>query len=178
MVTGKKGVVYGFRPFGAWGEDGTIYYFGRTRQGWLQDIDPGSNEDLLKAVLIRRLKLAGLNKPMKMLFWLRVVEGDIQRVWAGIVDHLKGNFFLDRAPGKRTPLITQHLWVGDNWFSVKNMGQNDFSEWCGEVIEKEVQRARQTARYDAALRAAHSVAARAYPQHYAVSHVSGMLEEM
>ena len=178
MVTGKKGVVYGFRPFGAWGEDGTIYYFGRTRQGWLQDIDPGSNEDLLKAVLIRRLKLAGLNKPMKMLFWLRVVEGDIQRVWAGIVDHLKGNFFLDRAPGKRTPLITQHLWVGDNWFSVKNMGEDEFTEWCAEVIQKEVQRAEQRVRYDAARRANLTAAARANPQQYAVSDVTEMLAEM
>ena len=193
MVSGKKGVVYGFRTFGAWGEDGTIYYFGRSRQALLQDVQLLDNAELQKEMLCRRLKLSGLNKPAEMLFWLRVVEGDVQRLWSGITEHLKGNFFIDRAPGKKTPLITQHLWVGDNWFSVKNMGQDEFSEWCGEVIEKEVQRARQTIRYDAALRATHSAAARAYPPDwgaapgqapatlgpdYAVSHVTQMLEEM
>jgi len=155
MVSGKKGVVYGFRTFGAWGEDGTIYYFGRSRQALLQDVQLLNNEDLQKEMLVRRLKLSGLNKPAKMLFWLRVVECDVQRLWSGITEHLKANFFIARAPGKKTPLITQHLWVGDNWFSVKNMGEDEFSEWCSEVVQKEVQRARQTIRYDAALRANH-----------------------
>jgi hypothetical protein len=133
----RFGIVFGYLAFGDWGDDCAIYNFGRSRQRALGEAVLLGDRDLQKDALVRRLKFSGLNKPMTMVLWLRVPVEDLDDIWDRIRDHLRGNVWKERPDGKVRPLLTQHVWVGDNWFGTSMMGSADFAEWCREIAGEE-----------------------------------------
>ena len=88
--------------------------------------------------LVRRLKFGGLNRPSRMVLWLRVPECDLDAVWDRMRDNLKGVIWRDRPGAGVRPVLTNHTEIGDNWFTVNNVNCTDFSEWCEEVANQEV----------------------------------------
>ena len=138
----RYGIVYGFRALGDWGElsdgYGTVYYFGRTRQRSLGQDALLHDKGLQNEALVRRLKFGGLNRPSRMVVWIRVPERDLDAVWDRVRDHLKGSIWRERPNAGVRPVVTNHLEVGDNWFTVNNMNCDDFSEWCEEIAGQEV----------------------------------------
>ena len=63
------GVIFGFEPAGRISDNSRMYYFGRSKQTVLQDVQLLDDEVKQRDMLIRRLKFSGLNRPKKMLFW-------------------------------------------------------------------------------------------------------------
>ena len=84
------GVIFGFEPAGRICGNSRMYYFGRSKQTVLQDQKLLDDEVMQKDMLIRRLKFSGLNRPKKILFWLKV-DGDldVNQMWDEIKDALE-----------------------------------------------------------------------------------------
>jgi hypothetical protein len=116
---------------GDFGDDATIYYFGRTRQQRAYDM---SLEGIAAGVHARQKKMlkhncrrVGLNSPSRVLLWGRTTN--VEKDWDGLKDFLKGHrFAVDNHP-----LITNQLWVGDNWFTCESHGPEALGMWVRAV---------------------------------------------
>ena len=75
-----------------------------------------------KKILKDMCRRTGLNQPSRILLWGRTT--DLNQDWDDLKDFLKGNRFLPTQDGH--PLITNQLWVGDNWFSCESHGSEGF----------------------------------------------------
>ena len=131
-------VVYGYLALGDWDETCAVYKFGKSHaMGHLPSI-VGCDPEKQKQALLRMMRLSGLNKPSRMVLWVRVPIGIVDEFWSTLRDHLRGNKQVERCNGKPRPLITQHCRVGDNWYAPQKMGPSDFAEWCEEVAIEEM----------------------------------------
>ena len=119
-----QGVIYGFRSFGDFGDDANIYYFGRTRQACVYNMSLDGLADGVhmrqKKMLKDKCRCTGLNSPSRVLLWGRTAT--VNKDWDDLRDFLRGN--RNPLPGAsdprtRPPLLTNQLWVGDNWFTCK-----------------------------------------------------------
>ena len=117
------GVVYGYVARGSYGDDASIYYFGRSKQAAMYNMSleggPGALHARQKKLLKGRCRRTGLNAPSRVLLWGR--STDLDKDWESIKDFLKGNRW-----ARDHPLITNQLWVGDNWFTVASLGPEGF----------------------------------------------------
>ena len=131
-------VVYGYLALGDYAETCAVYMFGKSRSlGYLPSII-GCEPEKQKEALLRMKRFSGLNKPSRMVLWVRVPVGVVNEFWSTLRDHLRGNKQVERPNGKPRPLITQHCRVGDNWYAPQRMGPSDFAEWCEEVAIEEM----------------------------------------
>ena len=128
-------VVYGYLALGDWAETCAVYKFGKSR---ILPGNIGGEPEKQKEALVEMMRLKGLNKPSRMVLWVRVPAGIVKEFWGRLRDHLRGNTFVERRNGKPRPLITQHCRVGDNWYAPQRMGPPDFAEWCEEVAIEEM----------------------------------------
>jgi len=156
------GVIFGFEPAGRICGNSRMYYFGRSKQTVLQDVQLLDDEVKQRDMLIRRLKFSGLNRPKKMLFWLKV-DGDLDvgAMWDEIKDRLRWN------RGRTGPSITNEFRFGDNWFST-DMQPEPFAEWCKTMVQEEVQLILQRVPYRSQMDVVHR----------AISDVDEMLAKM
>lgn len=122
----RQGVVYGYRAVGDYGSAavglGNIYYFGRSKQASVFAVR-GNDEETQKETLRKKCKRDGLNAPRRVMLWVRVQ--DVDQVWEDVRMKLRGQ-----------PLITNHATLGDNWYTVENMGPEDFGTWCDGVVRQ------------------------------------------
>ena len=129
------GVVFGFRTLGDYGcySDGlgAMYIFGRTKLRSLVDYEPVGaqleNERNMCALIRERTKHMGLNSPSRIVVWARVP--DLYAGWYTLTDVLKGLLIPDVDAGVPDPIITNHLVLGTNYYSVSNMNEEDFGIW-------------------------------------------------
>ena len=136
----KPGIIYGYRAVADYGDfsdgQGNIYYFGRSKQQCMLDLDV-SGENMIqdqKDMLKKKVRRTGLNAPSRMLMWVRVE--DIDKYWDDFKQQLRGwRRERDEIDGT-SPLITNVLVVGDNWYTVENMGPADFGTWCRAMMQK------------------------------------------
>ena len=142
-----NGIIFGFRAVGDWGcyseGQGHMYYFGRTRQSILFDESIEGNEQLQKELLVKRLRLKGLNKPDMMLLWFRATVAPLDELWDRFKEHLHG--FARPVQDEQgdevdLPEIGQELAIGDNWYTCRNLGPADFGKWCKVVVSGEAYR--------------------------------------
>jgi hypothetical protein len=137
----KPGVIFGFRSVGDYGDysdgQGNVYYFGRSKQPCMLDLSlVGENvtqnqKDMLK----RKVRCVGLNAPSRILLWVRV--DDIDKYWDEFRQQLRGWDRRARDGIEGTgPIITNVLVVGDNWYTVENMGPQAFGSWCRAIMQK------------------------------------------
>ena len=124
-----SGVVYGYVALGSYGDE-LIYYFGRSKQAAMYNMSlegvQAEVHERQKKLLKDRCRRAGLSAPSRVLLWGR--STDVDKDWDSIKDFLKGNRW---APGH--PLITNELWVGDNWFTVESLGPEGFGRFVRTV---------------------------------------------
>ena len=125
------GVIFGFEPAGRLCDiNRRMYYFGRSKRTVLQDVK--LDDEVMQRDMLRRM-YTGLNRPKKMLFWLKV-DGDldVNQMWDEIKDRLRWN------RGRTGPSITNELQFGDNWYST-NVQPDALAEWCKTMVQEEVQ---------------------------------------
>ena len=118
------GVIYGYRAMGDYGDDAAIYYFGRSRLAKMYDMSLEGPADTVharqKKMLKETCRRTGLNACSRVLLWGRTA--DLNKDWDDLKDFLRGNRFAQDAH----PLVTNQLWVGDNWFSCESHGSEGF----------------------------------------------------
>ena len=162
----KAGVLYGYRTKGDYGEysegQGNVYYFGRTRQKDVLDFKCTSiawtqeDKDVTRELLRKKCNRTGLNAPSRILLWKRVC--DIEKGWDELRRALRtpyAPFSDDRASEPEPPTsITNHVALGDNYYTVEGIGPDTFGIWIREVVSKTV---RSPARVADAFRAASAV---------------------
>ena len=138
----EPGLLFGYRPLADYGSYsdglGNIYRFGRTRLKDLWGREVMGNVEMQKEMLVKRLNCMGLNKPSTILLW--VYTEDVVELWDRMKRQLKGGWWrptpVENAP-PTIPIITNHLRLGDSWFSVENMGPADFGVWVREQAKQE-----------------------------------------
>ena len=147
----KAGVLYGYRTKGDYGDfsdgQGNVYYFGRTRQKDVLDFKCTSiawtqeDKDVTRELLRKKCNRTGLNAPSRILLWKRVC--DIEKGWDELRRALRtpyAPFSDDRASEPEPPTsITNHLMLGDNFYTVEGLGPNDFGIWIRAVVDKIVE---------------------------------------
>jgi len=120
------GVIYGYRTVGDYGDDAAIYYFGRSRLAKMYDMSLEGPADTViarqKKMLKDTCRRIGLNACSRVLLWGRT--SNLNKDWDDLKDFLKGNRFAPLSVAH--PLITNQLWVGDNWFSCESHGPEEF----------------------------------------------------
>jgi hypothetical protein len=133
----RPGVVYGYRAVSEYGSfsdgQGAIYYFGRSQQQCVIDI--GEYSDSVqdqKDVLRHKLNRTGLNSPSRILLWKKV--DDVDKYWDEFKQQLRGWRRLRDDIEGTSPLITNMLSLGDNFYCVENMNAEDFGVWCRAVF--------------------------------------------
>jgi hypothetical protein len=133
----RPGVVYGYRAVSEYGSfsdgQGAIYYFGRSQQQCVIDI--GEYSDSVqdqKDVLRHKLNRTGLNSPSRILLWKKV--DDVDKYWDEFKQQLRGWRRLRDDIEGTSPLITNMLSLGDNFYCVENMNAEDFGVWCRAVV--------------------------------------------
>ena len=141
----RPGVIFGFRTLGDFGEysdgQGHMYYFGRTKQKCFLEL-PLTGEEVeknQKEMLKTKGRHNGLNAPSRMLMWVRVK--DIDMCWEDFRVQLRG-WLRTGVAVKDEPIITNHLWVGDNFYTVENVGPADFGKWCRATMDRIIKPAR------------------------------------
>ena len=146
----KPGVIYGYRTKGDYGEysegQGNVYYFGRTRQKDVLDFKCTSiawtqeDKDVTRELLRKKCNRTGLNAPSRILLWKRVC--DIEKGWDELRRALRtpyAPFSDDRASEPEPPTsITNHVALGDNYYTVEGIGPDTFGIWIREVVSKTV----------------------------------------
>ena len=136
----KPGVIYGFRTLGDYGSfadgEGHIYYFGRSKQESFLEL-PAAGEDMQKdqkEMLKKKGRHVGLNAPSRMLLWARV--NDIDKFWDEFREQLRGWLVPREEIDGVQPRITNQLCVGDNYYTVANVGPEDFGTWCRATMDR------------------------------------------
>jgi hypothetical protein len=146
----KAGVLYGYRTQGDYGDfsdgQGNVYYFGRTRQKDVLDFKCTSiawtqeDKDVTRELLRKKCNRTGLNAPSRILLWKRVC--DIEKGWDELRRALRtpyAPFSDDRASEPEPPTsITNHVALGDNYYTVEGIGPDTFGIWIREVVSKTV----------------------------------------
>ena len=129
------GVVYGFRTLGEYGcySDGLgeMYVFGRSKSRDVLEFDRGVHEPpvadaKMKELLSTRPHHRGLNSPAVILLWARVP--DIYDGWDRINNILKG-ILVPRVFEFAEPIITNHVAIGPNYYTVSNIDHERFGHW-------------------------------------------------
>ena len=135
----QAGTIFGYRALGDFGSFadglGAVYYFGRSKREDFRQPQLIVNRQLQKEMIPRHCsRCSGLNRPAQMLLW-EVTFFDVEQLWGRIKDNLRGNIW---APYQgRRPVITQQLQLGDNWYTVSNMGPQEFRMWVQSVAVRE-----------------------------------------
>ena len=158
----KPGVIYGYRTKGDYGEysegQGNVYYFGRSKQKDMLDFACAGEavHEQQRELLRKKCSRSGLNAPSRILLWVRVC--DIEKVWDELRRALRTPYapFSNDRPSEPEPptSITNHLMLGDNFYTVEGLGPNDFGIWIRAVVDKIVE---SPARVVDSLRAAAAV---------------------
>jgi len=124
----RPGVLYGYRAVSDYGSFadglGHVYYFGRSKKRYAIE---AANVEEQKMVLKRKIKRRGLNLPSRILLWC--IVPNVDHAW----DELKEALVWSRKSTNWSPEITQQCVLGDHWFTVGNMGPEDFGAWCKEI---------------------------------------------
>ena len=138
----KPGVVYGYRAVCDYGDfsdgQGHVYYFGRSKQRCVLDLDL-SGEDPSQAqkdMLRGKLRRTGLNSPSRILLWVGVA--DVDKAWDDFREQLRGwrpGWTREEIDGV-LPIITHVVSLGDNYYTVENLGPEDFGTWCRAVMQR------------------------------------------
>ena len=92
QVTHHKGVCYGYRAMGDFGDGKHIYYFGRSRQNALY-VPENELEDKRKRLLISKSKRLGL-KPSRIVMW--GTSEKLEKDWDLLRDILRGNLYYNQ----------------------------------------------------------------------------------
>ena len=174
----KAGVLYGYRTKGDYGDysdgQGNVYYFGRTRQkdvlnfrctsiAWTHQSGSYApcfglqeDKDVTRELLRKKCNRTGLNAPCRILLWKRVC--DIEKGWDELRRALRTPYFpfsSDRASEPEPPTsITNHIALGDNYYTVEGIGPDAFGIWIRAVVDQSV---RVSARVADAFRTATAV---------------------
>jgi len=121
------GVVYAYVAFGDFGDNATIYYFGRTKIACVRELsldgDPAMVAGRQKYLIKNNCRRSGLNQPSRIILWGKTT--DVEKDWDDLKDILKGW----RPARAVRPLVTNQLWVGDNWYSCESHGPIEFGAW-------------------------------------------------
>ena len=143
----KPGVIYGYRTKGDYGEysegQGNVYYFGRSKQKDVLDLACVGEalQEQQCELLKKKCSRSGLNAPSRILLWVRVCN--IEKAWDELRRALRtpyAPFSNDRASEPEPPAsITNHLMLGDNFYTVEGLGPNDFGIWIRAVVDKIVE---------------------------------------
>ena len=109
---------------GDYGDDAAIYYFGRSRLAKMYDMSLEGPADTVharqKKMLKETCRRTGLNACSRVLLWGRTT--DLKKDWDDLKDFLKGSRFSQDTH----PLVTNQIWVGDNWFTCESHGPEGF----------------------------------------------------
>ena len=140
VYTPTPGVVYGFRTIGEYGSYsdglGTMYVFGRSRSRDMVEFDRGVHgayaDACMKELLMGRSHHRGLNAPAVILLWARVP--DIYEGWDKMNNLLKG-IYMPRPFEFEEPIITNHLAIGHNYYTVSNVNHEEFGQWVRAHME-------------------------------------------
>ena len=136
------GVVYGFRTLGDYGSYadglGSMYMFGRSKARDVVEFDrsayePPFAEANMKQMLLSRPHHRGLNSPAVILLWKRVE--DIYLGWDRLKNILKG-IYLPRPFEFAEPTITNHLNLGENYYTVSNVNHEEFGQWVRSHMDQ------------------------------------------
>ena len=92
-VPQDKGVCYGYRAKGDFGDGKHIYYFGRSRQNALY-VPENELEDKRKRLLISKSKRLGLNQPSRIVMW--GTSEKLEKDWDILRDILRGNLYYNQ----------------------------------------------------------------------------------
>ena len=135
------GVIYMYRSIGDYGSFadglGAAYYFGRSKQAAFLDINLVGDEPKQKEIIVRHARCSGLNRPSRVLLWCRVLLLDLEEMWNRVRDNARGHIWRSVPDGQTRPLCTQQCVLGDNWFTVENVGSEEFGRWVRAVAKKE-----------------------------------------
>ena len=117
----QSGIIYGYMPVGNYGDD-AIYYFGRSRLAKVYDmsLEGAALCARQKKMLKETCRRTGLNACSRVLLWGRTT--DVKKDWDDLKDFLKGSRFSQDTH----PLVTNQIWVGDNWFTCESHGPEGF----------------------------------------------------
>ena len=74
----------------------------------------------------------GLNAPAVILLWARVP--DIYEGWDKMNNLLKG-IYMPRPFEFEEPIITNHLAIGHNYYTVSNVNDEEFGQWVRAHME-------------------------------------------
>jgi hypothetical protein len=138
----NPGIIFGFRAIADYGDfsdgQGHVYYFGRSKQQCMLGLDLSGEQHEVhqgqKDMLRKRMRCLGLNSPSRVLLWVRVQ--DLEKRWDEFRDQLRGWRDERDAIEGTSPLITNVLALGDNWYTVENLGPEDFGTWCKAMMQK------------------------------------------
>lgn len=129
----RQGVIYGYRTLGDYGDTRNMYYFGRSKQTAAYEL---STEGLADGVQVRQKKFmrqkcrrVGLNSPTRMILWGR--SEDVDKDWDNMKMYLRGH--RQESPH---PVLTNELWVGDNFFTCADRGPNALGVWLRAVWDR------------------------------------------
>ena len=132
------GIVFAYRAIGDYGSFadglGHVYNFGRSSREQFIDVAAIGDEEKQKEILTKYGRRNGLNRPARVLLW--TYTPNLEEMWERMVDNVRGNVWRSRHAGASTdqhPICTQQCMLGDHWYTVENLGPEDFGEWIQEV---------------------------------------------
>ena len=134
--------MFAYRAIGDYGSFadglGHVYNFGRSSRRQFIDVHAIGNEEKQKEILVKYGRRTGLNRPARVLLW--VYTTNVEELWERIVDNVRANVLRPRpatASTDEVPICTQHCMLGDQWYTVANLGPEDFGEWIREMELRE-----------------------------------------
>ena len=140
----KPGVIYGFRTLGMYPRqtgnvpEKYIYCFGRSRHEAFREVpEDGEGAATEQKALLRKRRFTGMNAPNYMTLWVRVA--DIEKCWDAFRQCLRRGACDPVTIDGVAPSLTQDYEVGDNFYTVWNMGTETFGRWCRATMQKIVE---------------------------------------
>ena len=131
--------MFAYRAIGDYGSFadglGHVYNFGRSSRHQFIDVQAIGDEQKQKEILIKYGRRTGLNRPARVLLW--AYTQNLDEMWDRIKDNVRGNVWRPRpstASTEEHPICTQQCMLGDHWYTVENLGPEDFGEWIQEVL--------------------------------------------
>ena len=123
MFARKTGIVYMYVAYGTFGDEGHMYYIGRSGASKFLECGP-DHVDRRDCIGSR-----GLNRASRVLLWARseYLEDSFATLRSAVVGWYVPGFLRDDA---KRPETTQHHLLGSQWFSCGNMGPVEFGEWA------------------------------------------------